>query len=82
MTIIDDLRRQIKESEEKIKEIQADCSHPLSARLTLNSGATGNYDDPEGTYWTEHHCTLCDKKWHTDQSWRQLGDGKGMPKSS
>jgi hypothetical protein len=79
MTIIEDLKKQIKDAREKIILIQNECSHPLIARETKNDGATGNYDDPKGTYWTVHVCTLCDKQWHTDQSWKQHGDGKGLP---
>jgi hypothetical protein len=80
MTIIETLKAQIAESQAKIKEIQEQCSHPLVARKTENRRATGNYDDPEGSYWTDHFCGLCEAKWTTDQSWKQDGDGLGLPK--
>lgn len=82
MTIIEELKKQIEEAKEKIKAIQDECSHPLIARETKNRGATGNYDDPEGTYWTVHVCTLCEKQWHTDQDWQYKGDKRGMPKQN
>ena len=80
MTIIEKLKSQIIEAQAKIKEIQAECSHPLIARETENRGSTGNYDDPEGSYWTNHTCGLCEAKWTTDQSWKHHGDGLGLPK--
>jgi hypothetical protein len=79
MSIVDDIKKQIKELNAKLVEIQTECVHPLSTRQTKNKGASGNYDDPEGTYWTEHSCGLCEKYWHTDQNWKHKDDGKGLP---
>jgi hypothetical protein len=79
MTIIEELKKQIEEARVKILAIQNECSHPLVARETKNRGATGNYDDPEGKYWTEHKCLLCEKQWRTDQDWSRIGDRRGMP---
>jgi hypothetical protein len=79
MSIIDDIKTQIKELQQKMLDIQQECNHPLSARETKNRGVSGNYDDPEGSYWTEHQCNLCEKRWSTDQNWKRKGDGKGMP---
>jgi hypothetical protein len=79
VTIIYDLRAQIKDAQDKIKQIQQSCSHPLIARQTKNCGVTGNYDDPKGTYWTDHTCTLCEHSWSTDQSWANTGDKLGLP---
>jgi hypothetical protein len=79
MTIIDDLKAQIKDAQDKIKQIQEACPHPLIVRETKNHGVTGNYDDPQGTYWTEHKCNLCEHTWTTDQSWKNTGDKLGLP---
>ena len=79
MSIVDDIKTQIKQLQQKLVDIQEQCNHPLPARVTENKGSTGHWDDPEGTYWTVHLCTLCEKKWHTDQNWERTGDGRGMP---
>lgn len=81
MTIIEELNEQIKLAYAKIKEIQNECSHPLVARITVNKGNTGNWDRDD-SYWTEHHCSLCDRRWHTDQSWQNTGDKRGMPENA
>lgn len=70
MTIIETLKAQIADAEDKIKQIQSECSHPLVARETENKGYSGNYDDPEGSYWTTHICGLCEARWTTDQNWK------------
>jgi hypothetical protein len=80
MSIVDDIKRQIKELNQQLLDLQAECSHPISARTVKNEGARGHYDDPEGTYWTVHTCGLCEKSWHTDQNWKHIGDGLGRPK--
>lgn len=80
MTIIETLKKQITDAEDKIKQIQSECSHPLVARETENKGYSGNYDDPTGSYWTNHFCGLCEAKWTTSQSWKHEGDRLGLPK--
>lgn len=80
-TILETLHAEILERQEKIKQIQGECSHPLSARTTENKGNTGNWDRDD-SYWTEHECGLCGLKWHTDQGWdnqRHANYNRGMP---
>ena len=79
MNIITELKQQIKSANAAIREIQEACSHPLLARHTENEG-TSSYDDPKGSYWTVHTCKLCEKRWHTDQDWKRVGDRLGLPK--
>jgi hypothetical protein len=62
MSIVDEIKRQIKELEQKLLIIQQECNHSLAARETTNRGISGHWDDPEGTYWTDHICTLCERK--------------------
>lgn len=77
-TIIERLRAEIDERNAKIKEIQRECSHPLAALETKNEGSSGNWDRKD-SYWTNHHCTLCDRQWATGQDWNRTGDKNGMP---
>jgi hypothetical protein len=79
--MIQQLKQQIKDIEERIKLIQKECNHPIAARTTENRGYSGHWDDPEGSYWTEHTCLLCEAKWMTDQDWKSTGDGLGRPKN-
>lgn len=66
MTIIHDLKNQIKVIQDKINSIQESCNHPKECLIKLGRGNTGNYDRDD-IYWYECHCQLCDKKWHEDQ---------------
>lgn len=61
------LKKQVELIYDQIKEIQDECSHPTAAMVIVNKSNTGNYDPSEDCYWTEFHCTLCDKKWSEDQ---------------
>lgn len=68
MSIVTDIKNQIKELENKLKSIQGECSHPKSCRVLTNEYEIGgmNYDHQEyevsskQQYWT---CTLCEKQW-------------------
>jgi hypothetical protein len=79
MNIITELKQQILTANAIIREIQEGCSHPIIARHTENKGSSGNYDDPKGSYWTVHTCKLCEKQWHTDQNWKNIDNGLGLP---
>jgi len=57
------------------------CTHPLTFRTYYNRGSSGSYYE-RGTYWTEHTCEICQKRWNTSQSWENIGDGTGLPNSS
>jgi hypothetical protein len=67
MSIVEDIKKQIKDLYAKLESIQNECSHPKAALTSVNDGNTGNYDPSADSWWTDHHCTLCDKKWRTDQ---------------
>lgn len=58
--------------------LQQTCPHPLIARDHKNEGSSGNWDRSD-SYWTRHHCTICDLRWHTNQRWKYLGTGLGLP---
>jgi uncharacterized membrane-anchored protein len=66
MSIIEGLRVEIKKLSDQIKEIQDACSHPSACVSSVHKGDTGNWDNKD-TYWVEHHCALCDKKWSEDK---------------
>lgn len=55
MTVIDDLRRIIAESEARILEIQKGCPHPEVAIKLLSVGS--NLD---GDRWRNCECGLCE----------------------
>lgn len=67
MSIVTEMKEQIKALEEKISKIQEQCSHPPLAVKSKNGSNTGNYDPSQDSYWTDYHCTLCDKHWTTPQ---------------
>ena len=78
-TIIEELKEEAAAIHDRITLIQSQCSHPLVVRKTENKSDTGNWDRGQDSYWTEHECGLCQKRWRTDQDWKRRG-GKGMPK--
>ncbi len=43
--------------------LQALCIHPLHAVQVHHDSNTGNYDPSADSYWTDHKCCLCDKRW-------------------
>lgn len=68
MSIISKLNEEIKILYKKISEIQEECSHPKSAVESKNGAYTGGYDGPASdSYWVDHTCQLCEKKWREDQ---------------
>lgn len=79
--MIHKLKEQIKRIQAEIEAIQEECSHPLACRITKNKSNTGNYDPESDSYWTEHTCQLCEKRWITDQDWKSIGDKRGMPRA-
>ena len=60
------LQRQIESARAKLEAVQEICPHVNA--LHKNRADTGNYDGVD-TYWTEHHCYDCDRRWTTDQDW-------------
>lgn len=60
MNIIEEIKHEIKTLENKLKDIQEHCSHPI--KDTKWSQITDEYGVEEGGYNT-YHCKLCDKKW-------------------
>ena len=67
MTAVEKIKIQIYELELKLKEIQDECSHPKAAVISTNKSDTGNYYSGDDSYWVEHDCTLCDKRWTTSK---------------
>lgn len=61
-----------------IKHQQTVCSHPLIAREAKNEGSRGNWERDE-SYWTRHRCEICDLRWFTNQSWKNVGGRLGLP---
>lgn len=79
-SVIDRLMRERDALTDQIRQIQEECAHPLIARKTENDANTGNWDKGADSYWTNHECTLCHRKWQTDQDWQRKGNGQGLPK--
>lgn len=67
MTRAEEIRKQIKDLCQILDQIMAECSHPKDVVVSENKSNTGNYDPSSDRYWTDHHCTFCDKRWRTDQ---------------
>ena len=59
---------EIEERQAKIRRIQNDCNHPEDCVTKKHGGSTGNYDPYDDRYWTDFHCSLCDKRWTMDGS--------------
>lgn len=69
MNKIQELKQKIAECESQIKELQDTCSHPPLALEYRHCSNTGNYLEAD-EYWTDFHCTLCEKRWSEDGSVR------------
>lgn len=67
MNRVEEIKMQIAKLQGELLTIQGECCHPKLARKSENKSNTGNYDPSADCYWTEHHCTLCDKRWTEDQ---------------
>lgn len=67
MSIITQLRQEIKAAKDKISQIQEECCHPASAVTKIARADTGNYDRSQDGYWYECRCSLCEKQWTEDQ---------------
>ena len=67
MNIVEELKSEIKAKQKRIKSIQDSCSHPKECITKKHSGSTGNYDKQD-SYWTNFHCSLCDKSWRMEGS--------------
>jgi len=63
--------------EQKV-ELQNECRHPLIARETENRGSTGHWDGDD-SFWTDHKCALCGRRWSTTQRWQYVGGKLGLP---
>lgn len=60
MNIVDQLRSEIEERNNRIKEIQENCSHPESAVERKSGSNTGNLLNDD-VYWQDCECKLCYK---------------------
>ena len=66
MSIVNEIKAQIKALEEKLVAIQEACPHPDLVRTKEAQSNTGNWDIGSDRYWTNHYCGLCDKRWRVD----------------
>ena len=60
------LNEEISERTKIIKDIQDNlCKHV--GHEIVPKGDTGNWCRQDDSYWYEHACDICGKRWHTDQ---------------
>jgi hypothetical protein len=68
MSAIKHLREEISERQEKIHQIQEECSHPKSCITKEAKSDAGGYDNSMyDNYWYNLTCGLCEKQWTEDQ---------------
>lgn len=60
MNTIEQLKKEIKDRQNQIIEIQEQCSHPEACLTKVHKSNTGGYDNDD-RYWTEFTCSLCEK---------------------
>ena len=72
------LKTEINIANAEILKQQDLCSHPLVVRVIKNEGSSGNWDRDDH-YWTSHRCEICDLRWSTNQSWKNVGGRLGLP---
>ena len=66
MSRVDRIKAEIGVLQGELLDIQCCCSHPGPALEYRYKASTGGYDRGSDAYWTEYHCTLCDKRWSVD----------------
>ena len=76
MNRIEEIKDQIDSLYKELKEIQDECSHPVSCVTKKYEASTGNWDRSDDSYWINLYCSLCDKKWtvkdsESDDAYRQ-----------
>jgi hypothetical protein len=76
---IDEVRAKKNAADDYLAKLQSLCPHPLIMRDHKNSSSIGGYDRGSDSYWTDHKCTMCDKRWQTNQRWAQVGGKQGHP---
>lgn len=64
-TDVEAYRRTIELARAGIEDCQSRCSHPVEARESKNSRCNSEWD-ATAQYSTDHHCTICDKRWSED----------------
>ncbi len=70
MSRVDTLKKEIAVIQKKIEKTQEKCKHPPRHVRYRFDASTGNWDRGDDCYWTDYHCTLCDKRWRVDDSRR------------
>lgn len=65
--LVGTLRGEIDAIQEKIKQIQAKCSHPTEAVVKVAKSDTGNWCKADDAYWYDCKCELCEKRWTEPQ---------------
>lgn len=56
-----ELEELIAENQKKLDELRARCLHPT--KTTTAGSNTGNYDPSADSYWYDHDCPDCGKRW-------------------
>jgi len=67
MSVVDTIRAEICVLHEKIRIIQAECSHPQLCVTRVARADTGNWCADDDSYWYECSCSLCQKTWTEPQ---------------
>lgn len=63
MSRITEIKTQIANLTNELKQIQNECSHPVSCVTGVYEANTGNWCPQDDSYWITLHCSLCDKRW-------------------
>ena len=63
MSRITELQKIINDAHAEIKQIQEECSHPVSCVTKEYSASTGNWNKYDNSYAITLHCELCGKSW-------------------
>lgn len=68
MIAVDNIREQIWMLERKLESIHKMRVFILVRGTNSRGGSSrGNYDPGQDSEWIDYHCTLCDKKWRTEE---------------
>ena len=67
-TQIAELQAEIDEKRKQLGKLQAQCTHPAEAVNKKHDRSRGEVLVSEIEYWTNFHCTICDKRWTKDGS--------------
>jgi hypothetical protein len=63
MSRITEIKTQIADLTNELKQIQSECSHPVSCVTGKYGANTGNWCPDDDVWWITLYCSLCDKGW-------------------